>query len=264
MSAASILSSPGQRQAGGRHQPHVVLSLVGVVVLAAVWELAGRLNLFPGTLPPFTEVVGYLLADANRAIFENALLATAVSAGQGFLLGSAVAALCATAAEFLLFLRPGMDRLFAVMNALPLVALGPLFIVTIGPGETPAGTAAMAVAFTVYVAVTSGLRRDRGAMTDVMRVLGSSRWALFRHVRAPAAVPTVVDGLTLAAPTAILGALLGEWFGATQGLGVVIVSAMENFQIDLLWATALLSAAMSLAVFGILRAVERYVNRWFA
>lgn len=83
-------------------------------------------------------------------------------------------------------------------------------MVTVGRDQTPAAVAALAVAFTMFVAITSGLRRDRPAMTDVMKVLGSSRWAIFRHVRAPASLPTIADGLTLAAPAAVLGAVIGE------------------------------------------------------
>jgi NitT/TauT family transport system permease protein len=62
----------------------------------------------------------------------------------------------------------------------------------------------------------------------------------------------LLDGLTLAAPAAVLGAVIGEWFGAPRGLGILLVSSMQNFQIELLWAAALTSALVSLAAYLVL------------
>ena len=262
MTAAAIGAGRDGRTARTRG-PGLALSLAGTAVLLAGWESIGRLNVFGTTWPPFTQVVSYLVSPGNRDLFAQALASTAAAAGRGYLLGIAAAVTFAVLADLVPFLQPGVDRLLATVNALPLVALGPLFIVTVGPDQTPAAVAALAVTFIVFVAVTSGLRRERPVMTDLMKALGSSRWALFRHVRVPAAVPTIADGLVLAAPVAVLGAVIGEWFGATQGLGVLIVSGMSNFQIDLLWAAALLCAVLSLSAFGVLRLFERFVTRWF-
>jgi NitT/TauT family transport system permease protein len=246
-----------------RRRSGLALSLAGTAVLLGAWEIIGRLGAFGNTWPPFTQVASYLASPGNRALFGQALASTAAAAGLGYLLGTAAAITAAVVTDLVPFLQQGVDRIFAIINALPLIALGPVFIVTIGRDQTPVAVAALAVAFTMFVAVTSGLRRERPVMTDLMKVLGSSRWALFRHIRVPASLPTVADGLTLAAPAAVLGAVIGEWFGTTQGLGVLIVSAMSNFQIDLLWAAALLCAALSLAAFGVLRVIEHLVTRRF-
>lgn len=262
MTASAIGVGRGGRAARKRGSG-LALGLAGAAVLLGSWEIIGRLDVFGGTWPPFTQVVGYLVSPGNRDLFAQALASTAAAAGRGYLLGTAAAVILAFLADLVPVLQPGADRLVATINAIPLVALGPLFIVTVGPDQTPAAVAALAVGFIMFVAVTSGLRRERPVMTDLMKALGSSRWALFRHVRVPAAVPTIADGMVLAAPVAVLGAVIGEWFGATQGLGVLIVSGMSNFQIDLLWAAALLCAVLSLCVFGLLRLFERFVTRWF-
>ena len=83
------------------------------------------------------------------------------------------------------------------------------------------------------------------------------------RLQLPAAIPGMADGLRLAAPAAILGAVLGEWFGAPRGLGVLIVSAMQNYQIELLWAAALLAALMSMIAFGLFTLLARWAaGRW--
>jgi len=77
--------------------------------------------------------------------------------------------------------------------------------------------------------------------------------------RARSALPAFADGLRLAAPAAVLGAILGEWFGAPRGIGILIVSSMQNFQIRQLWAAALLAAVVSMIAFALFGALERFV-----
>ena len=90
-----------------------------------------------------------------------------------------------------------------------------------------------------------------------MGVLGATRIQRLIHVDLPAAVPALVTGVKLAIPGALIGAILGEWFGAPRGLGILIVNAMQNFQIPLLWSAVLLTALTSLLLFGAATVLER-------
>ncbi|MET1044964.1 MAG: ABC transporter permease subunit, partial [Microbacteriaceae bacterium] len=94
-----------------------------------------------------------------------------------------------------------------------------------------------------------GLAGASATHQDVFSVFGSARSTTLLRLQIPVSLPTVFDGLALAAPTAILGATIGEWFGAPRGLGVLIVSAMQNYQVLLLWAAALTAALLSLAAY---------------
>lgn len=238
--------------------------IVGVALLLGCWELIGRTQVFGNTWPPLSSVWDVLASSSNHALFLGALSATTSAAAWGYLLGLAVAMAGAAATTLIPAVRDGLDRLAAVVNAIPVVALGPVFIVTIGASGAPVAMAALSVAFTMYVAATSGLRRGRDATGDVFRVLGASRWERFRRLELPSAMPAIADGLRLAAPAAVLGSVIGEWFGAPSGLGVVIVSAMSNFEITMLWAAALLTALVSLLAFGTFGLVDRLVSARFA
>lgn len=119
--------------------------------------------------------------------------------------------------------------------------------------------ATLAVVFNVFVATSAGLRAARPLHHDVLSVLGAGSWERFRRLELPAAMPAIADGLKLAAPAAVIGAILGEWFGAPRGIGIVIVSSLQNYQIDLLWSAALLGAAMSLIAFGVFSGFEKWV-----
>ena len=80
----------------------------------------------------------------------------------------------------------------------------------------------------------------------------------------PAALPSLSSGLKLAVPVSLIGAVIGEWFGAPRGLGVLIVNAMQNFQIPLLWSAVTLIAGASLALYSALTLLERACYARFA
>ena len=77
----------------------------------------------------------------------------------------------------------------------------------------------------------------------------------------PSAIPDLLSGLKTAVGNALIGAIVGEWFGAPRGLGVVIINAMQNFQIALMWAAVLLLAAIALASYALLDMLEAAVER---
>ena len=82
-------------------------------------------------------------------------------------------------------------------------------------------------------------------------------------MRIPAAVPAAIDGLRLAGPAALAGAIFGEWYGAPRGIGVLLVSAMQNARADRLWAASLLAVALAAALYGVLGLLAGRVDRRF-
>ena len=240
------------------------LAVAGVLVVAALAEVIGRLGLAGVAWPPLSEVISFLTEPQARQVLGRALAATGAAPAAGFALGSAVALVVAAVGVLLPALAPGLDRLAAVVHAVPLIAIGPLLITTVGREATPMLVAALAAGFAVFVAATSALAATNAAQRDVFAVLGAGRLVTLLRLQLPAGVPLIVDGLTLAAPAAVLGAVIGEWFGARRGIGVLLVSSMQNMQVEQLWAAALTAAAVSLLAYLLLVALRGAVNRRFS
>ncbi|MDQ1032656.1 ABC-type nitrate/sulfonate/bicarbonate transport system permease component [Streptomyces umbrinus] len=238
-------------------------TVAGTLLLLAAMEGVGRLGVLGESWPPLTQVVAALDDPITRDLLGRALAATATAAGTGFVAGTLIALVVALVGALLPPLQPGLDRLAAVVHAVPLIALGPLLITTVGREGTPAVIAALAAGFAVFVAATSGLGAAGAAHRDVFRALGSSRRATLLRLQLPTAVPLLIDGLALAAPAAVLGAVVGEWFGAPRGLGVLLVSSMQNFQTDLMWAAALSAAVISLTAYATLAGLRVAAARRF-
>lgn len=228
----------------------------GIVALFGAWEIVGRLQLGGPSWPPFSSVVAFASEPANRALLLDAAARTAGEALSGFAFGAAAGCGLAALAALAPPAAPGLVRLAAVVNGIPLVALGSLFAVTLPRGENPVAVAAFGAFFMVFVSATAGLESASLRHRDLFAVLGASRLTTFARLLWPAALPAIADGLRLAAPVAVVGAIVGEWFAPERGLGPLLVNAMQNYQTNLLWASALAGALVSSTAYVLLGALR--------
>ncbi|MGW9112574.1 ABC transporter permease [Microbacterium sp. NPDC055683] len=242
----------------------VAYAAAGAVLLVVAAQLIGQFELAGKAWPPLSDVVAYVSTPAGASLLGRNLVVTLAAAAQGFALGTAVAVIGAALALVVPVLRPGFDRFAAILHAVPTIALAPLLITTVGREGTPTVIAALSVGFVMFVAMTSGFASTAPAHHDLFTVLGSGRVQRLARLELPRAIPAFFDGLTLAAPAAVLGATIGEWFGAPMGLGLLIVSAMQNYQMALLWAAALAATLLSLAAYVVLVQLQRLAARRFA
>ena len=239
------------------------LGAIGVALFAGAWEFIGINRLAGLTWPPLSTVASYLADPTRHDLFLRAATATFSKVGLGYLAGALAGVGFGAIVHILLPLRPGVDRLANVINAIPAIALAPILIVAFSREWTGMALAAINVFFILYVATTSGLEHSTVSHRDLFQVMGASPWSRLWRLDLPAALPAIISGVKFAAPAAFIGAILGEWFGASRGLGLLIVSAMQNFQIPLLWSAVLIASLSSLIAFGFASAIETFVyNRY--
>jgi ABC-type nitrate/sulfonate/bicarbonate transport system permease component len=242
----------------------LVLNLLGVVVFLALWQLIG-VNRWAGlTWPPLTDVVALLFNPSKTQLFVRAASATFGVVLVGYVAGGLAGIALGMLAHVVSILRPGLDRLVSVVHAIPLIALAPLFIVLMDRDTTPIAISALGVFYLFYVSTTSGLAASSMAHRDLFRVLGASSAMRLLRLDLPAAFPALASSMKLAIPVAFIGSIVGEWFGASRGLGLLMVSAMQNFQIPLLWSAVFIAACASLAGFALMSTIEKLAYRRFA
>lgn len=240
-----------------------VLGAAGLALFLLAWQWIGSNKLLGSTWPALDTVLAYLTDPERRGLFQRALAASFSAAGMGFVIGGLAGLLFAAVAWLVPPLRVGADHTSAVIHAIPQVALAPVFIIVGGPETAPVAISALNVFFILYVAASSGLASSTRAHHDLFAVLGASRLARLWRLDLPAALPSIVSGLKLAVPAALVGTLIGEWFGAPRGLGVLILNAMENFQIPLLWSAVLLTLIASLSLYALCSLLERAAEARF-
>jgi len=235
----------------------------GVLVTAIVWELIGRLHAFGSAWAPLSSVIAYAFAPANGALLLVAALRTGSEALTGLAIGSCAGFALAACAVLVPRLAPGLGTFASLINGIPIIAVASVCALTLPHDATPIVVATLAAAFIVFVASAAGLAATLAVQRDLFTVLGASRTATFRRLLVPCALPAILDGVRSAAPSAVVGAIIGEWFSAESGLGPMLVAAMQNYAIARLWAVALTGALLSIAAYALLGGLRAAIGSRF-
>jgi NitT/TauT family transport system permease protein len=161
------------------------------------------------------------------------------------------------------FLADVLGPYIKVLNAIPRIVLGSIFVVWLGLGTTSkVALASVLVFFVVFFNAFQGVREvDRGLIANA-RILGASRWQLVRHVVLPSALTWIIASLHVAFGFSVIGAIVGEFLGAQQGLGLVIATAQNNFDPNGVFAAMLVIGAIALTAEGLISALERRLLAW--
>jgi ABC-type nitrate/sulfonate/bicarbonate transport system permease component len=253
------MSDVGVQRMGERLAP-IVAPGAGLLVLGAIWVWGGRSGWANGMVVTPVEAIRPIVGDSRDA-YVRATIATISAAARGFLIGGALAFVAALVAVSVPLLRSFVVRLATVANAAPWVAVAPCLLIVLGRDQGPVAVAALAVFFPIFVSTSVGLTSAPQAIHDVASALGAGRFRRVWSVQLPASWPSTADGLKLAAPAALAGAVFGEWYGADRGLGVLLITAMQGARADRLWAAALLCATAGLIAYVCFSAM-RSLARW--
>lgn len=256
-----------------RRVPGWLAGIVGVTGLLGLWWLFA-LAFAPdrGTYTPVPTPWAVLgrLADDGIGAYWPPFEVTITEAAYGFLWGNGLALLVAGTVLVLPRLEPIIVQVAVVSYCLPLVAVGGISIVVLGgatrpgdPSATAIFLAALAVFFTTVVGALLGFRSADRASLDVVHVYGGGRIAQLRKVRLVAALPAILNALQVAVPTAFLGAVLGEYLGATdRSVGITLIRLQGNLDSERVWAVFLLCALVAMVGYGALGLVARLVTPW--
>lgn len=181
----------------------------------------------------------------------------------GFVVGSLTGVVFGVALGQSRYLSDVLGPYIKMVNAIPRIVLGSIFIVAFGIGVTPKILlAAVLVFFIVFFNAFQGVREvDRNVLANV-RVLGASRMQITRHVIVPSALTWIIASLHSAFGFAIVGALVGEVLGAQSGLGLVIKTAQNNFDPNGVFATMLVIAVIVLGAEWLIGKLEHRLLAW--
>jgi NitT/TauT family transport system permease protein len=233
-----------------------------VVVLIVVWDLAVRLLDTSDTVLPAPRLVAESTWD-DRSSLWPAMVTTTREAILGLAVAIVVAFVLAIAIDAWPAARRSIYPLIVASQTLPIVALAPLVIIWFGFGENPKiGLVALFTFFAVAVGLVQGLAStDRDAIR-LLRTMGATKRQLLWRVRLPSALPQFFTGLKVAVTYAYVSATVAEFVGAQQGLGVYMTTAKNAFRTDLVFGAVLVTAALTLLLFGLVALIERLALPW--
>jgi putative hydroxymethylpyrimidine transport system permease protein len=228
----------------------------------AVWWALTRATALPAFMLPAPADVAAALWQQRDLLFWNTLT-TLTEILLCLLFGTLFGGLAAIAIVASPLLQRWLMPVLVLSQAIPVFALAPLLVLWLGFGiASKVVMAVLVIFFPVTANFADGLRRTDPGWLDLARTMNASPWAMLRHVRLPAALPAFASGLRVATAIAPIGAIIGEWVGASSGLGFVMINANARIQTNLMFAALFILAVMAIVLYMLVDRALRLLLRW--
>jgi putative hydroxymethylpyrimidine transport system permease protein len=239
-----------------------LLSAALLVAFVAAWQGVASLDSVDDLTLASPVETFEALRDDRSLLWDNTLVTL-----EEVLLGLAVSALAGMLFAVVMHLfRPLRDAAYPLLvasQAIPVVVLAPIFVLAFGYGIGPKlAIVALICFFPITVNLLDGLRAVEPELLKLMRSLGASRLRTLRSVELPAALPYLFSGLKIAAAVSVIGAVFGEWAGADEGLGRLVLLGNNQLQTPRVYAGVVILTVMAVALFALTALAERVACPW--
>jgi ABC-type nitrate/sulfonate/bicarbonate transport system permease component len=238
-------------------------AFVLAITLLALWELYVRATqVSPLILPAPTAIIQALVNNWG-VIYDNTvqtLLETVLGMGAAILLGLLLAILLDTSS----WMRRAIYPWLVVSQTIPIITLALLLLLWLGYNIIPKIiVVTLYCFFPIAIACADGLASAEPDLLNLLRSMRASRWQTLWLVRLPGAMPAFFSGLRIAATYSVTGAIFGEYVGGSKGLGIYMENAANSSAIVLVFAAILVTAVLSIMLFGLVSIIERLALPWY-
>jgi len=239
-----------------------ILAALLLSLFLLAWQGVASLESVDDLLVASPTETAEALYDEFDLLSDNALV-TLVEVLLGLAIAVPLGVLLAVAMHLVRPLRDAAYPLLVASQAIPIVVLAPIFVLAFDYGIGPKVAIVTLICFLpVTVNLLDGLRSVPPELLKLMRSLGASRLRSLRSVELPASLPYLFSGLKIAATVSVIGAVFGEWAGADEGLGRLVLLANNQLQTPRVYAGTVLLTLMAVGLFLAVVVAERLVCPW--
>lgn len=259
-------AAPPARSLWQRVEP-AALGTMSIVVLLLVWEFLPRIVPMKEGTKLFFAVPSQIIGTLWQMFATGAIWAPLGVSAIAFAVGLGIAVAVGLPIGILLgrsnTLNAMFDPFITAFNATPRLVFLPLLMLWFGIGLwSKVAIVFLGAVFPLLINTYEGVRNADKRLINVVRSFGANEWDIARLVVVPNALPFIMVGLRLAIGRAILGVVVAEFFGAQDGLGVVMVRAASSFKVDVVFAGLIVFAVLSLIMTGLVKLIEEHMSRW--
>ncbi len=250
------------------HTPNPLIGFVPaaltlLLILIAAEALLRAYQVPPGLIPTPSRVLSTLLA-VRDVLLRDAFQTVVLEALVGYLIGCALGVATALLVSRYVFLERGLLPYATVFSSIPIVALAPVLVKMMGiDWPSKAAIVAITVFFPVVVNTFRGLTEVSPLSLDLMRSYAAGEGQQYRWLRLPNALPFLFNALKLGTTLAMIGAIVGEFFGTNgQGLGFRIQIEAGRFGFDIVWSAIIVASLVGIAWYNLVAWIERRLTGW--
>jgi len=234
-----------------------------VLVLLGIWEGYVRLWAVPKWLLPAPSVIIMTLVVSRELLLDHTLVTLLeVVVGFGLSLLSGVLLACGIATSRTL--ERALYPFVIASQMVPIIVIAPLLLIWVGYGLTPKIiVVALTAFFPIVVNMVDGLKSVDPDAVNLLRTMGASHWQIFVKVQVPTSLPFLFSGLRVAMAVSVIGAVIGEWVGSSQGLGYLMIRSKPQFLTERVFAAIVILSVMGLALFVLVGVIEQLAIPWW-
>jgi putative hydroxymethylpyrimidine transport system permease protein len=228
------------------------------ILIVSIWEWVVISGFIPAFILPAPSAVWSSLVDNWQLLMGVHLPATLEEVLIGFGLSLAGGLLLGIGMHFSRVLEKILYPFLVISQTIPLIAISPIFIMWFGYSIwSKIAVTILTAFFPIVVSTYDGLKSGSTEYRELLLTMGASRWMIFKKVQVPMALPALFSGLKMSVVYCVVGATIGEWLGASEGLGYFSRRMSGNLQADAVFAAIFLLSLLGIILFLIIGFVEK-------
>ena len=221
---------------------------VSLLVLAGLWLFVSEGGIVPSyMLPSPIDVLRAFISDFSVLMSHAAI--TLQEALYGLLIGTALAFVIAVLMDRFDFLYKAVYPILVITQTIPTIAIAPLLVLWMGFSMAPKITlVVLTTFFPITISLLDGFRSADPDSINLIRSMGGGNFKIFRHIKLPGAAEQFFSGFKVSASYSVVGAVISEWLGGFEGLGVYMTRVKKAYAFDKMFAVIILVSLVSLAL----------------
>ncbi|WP_160718890.1 ABC transporter permease [Bacillus sp. USDA818B3_A] len=234
------------------------LFLIVIILLISLWQWVVNRGLIPAFILPSPSAIWGSLIENRELLFEEHLPATLNEVLIGFAISVACGTLLGIGMHFSRPLEKVLYPFLVISQTIPLIAISPIFIMWFGYSIWSKIAVTILIAFfPIVVSTYDGLKSGGQEYRELLLTMGANRWTIFKKIQVPMALPSFLSGLKMSVVYCVTGATIGEWLGASQGLGYFSRRMSGSLQADAVFAAIFLLSLLGIILFLLISFIER-------
>jgi len=234
------------------------LFVLVVVLLISVWQWIVVRGMIPAFILPAPTSIWNSLVDNRQLLLEEHLPATLKEVLIGFGLSVIGGSVLGVGMHFSKRLEKVLYPFLVISQTIPLIAISPIFIMWFGYSIwSKIAVTILTAFFPIVVSTYDGLKNGGNEYRELLLTMGANRWDIFKKIQLPMALPAIFSGLKMSVVYCVVGATIGEWLGASVGLGYFSRRMSGNMQADAVFAAIFLLSLLGIVLFLIIGLLEK-------
>ena len=240
----------------------VLLPALTIAVLLVLWQIVVVLNIVPNYLVPSPYQV-FLALMRDAALLASHTLVTLEESLLGLAIGVVIGFVIAVLMDRFEGLYHAFSPLITVSQTIPVVAIAPLLVLWMGYGILPKIMLILLTSFfPITIGLLDGFRSVDKDMLNLLKTMGASSFQNFIHLKLPSSLGYFFAGLRISVSYSIIGAVVAEWLGGYDGLGVYMTRVRKSYSFDKMFAVIFLISAISLLLMYLVKKIQKWCMVW--